>query len=210
MKTIGTLCIAVFTISVVNSMTMQAQKKFDAESGAEVEEARLRKELENLVKSLDNDQLNLLETILGKEDENDESTEFDMITAELKEMGMDEDDVEDLKHLAEMMHEFLDQIPSLAEKLELRKEYDLLDNVQLYLLGLPNKLGPLGYIALHNVLEELDDADDGEIVDIKVEPVVASTTTVAPETTVPTFRKKRSNPLEQVLRFRRDAMNHHE
>merc|ERR1739838_1283558 len=108
-----------------------------------------------------------------------------------------------------MGHEFPDQIPSLAEKLELRKEYDLLDNVQLYLLGLPNKLGPLGYIALHNVLEELDDADDGEIVDIKVEPVVASTTTVAPETTVPTYRKKRS-PLEQVLRFRRDAMNHHE
>merc|ERR1712055_677975 len=202
-------CIAVFTISVVNSMTMQAQKKFDAESGAEVEEARLRKELENLVKSLDNDQLNLLETILGKEDEDDESTEFDMITAELKEMGMDEDDVEDLKHLAEMMHEFLHQIPSLAQKLELKKDYDLLDNVQLYLLGLPNKLGPLGYIALHNVLEELDDAD-GEIVDIKVEPVAATTTTttVAPET--PTFRKKRSNPLEQVLRFRRNAMNHHD
>merc|ERR1712055_835650 len=202
-------CIAVFTISVVNSMTMQAQKKFDAESGAEVEEARLRKELENLVKSLDNDQLNLLETILGKEDEDDESTEFDMITAELKEMGMDEDDVEDLKHLAEMMHEFLHQIPSLAQKLELKKDYDLLDNVQLYLLGLPNKLGPLGYIALHNVLEELDDAD-GEIVDIKVEPVVATTTTttLAPET--PTFRKKRSNPLEQVLRFRRNAMNHHD
>merc|ERR1711909_134914 len=199
--------IAVFTISVVNSMTMQAQKKFDAESGAEVEEARLRKELENLVKSLDNDQLNLLETILGKEDEDDESTEFDMITAELREMGMDEDDVEDLKHLAEMMHEFLDQIPSLAEKLELRKEYDLLDNVQLYLLGLPNKLGPLGYIALHSVLEELEDAeDDGEIVDIKVEPAATTTTTPAPETTVPTYRKKRSSsPLEQVLRFRRNA-----
>merc|ERR1719442_335010 len=127
-------------ISVVTSMTMQGQKKSVVESGAEVEDARLRKELED-----------------------DESTEFDMITAELKEMGMDEDDVEDLKHLAEMMHEFLDQIPSLAEKLELRKDYDLLDNVQLYLLGLPNKLGPLGYIALHNVLEELDDAD-GEIV----------------------------------------------
>merc|ERR1712179_561490 len=57
---------------------------------------------------------------------------------------------------------------------------------------------------------QLDDADDGEIVDIKVEPVVTSTTTVAPETTVPTYRKKRSNPLEQVMRSRRDAMNHHE
>merc|ERR1711964_866544 len=94
--------------SLVNSMNIQAQKKFEGATtssgtGTEVEEAKLRKELENLVKSLDNDQLNLLETILGKEDEDDESTEFDMITAELKEMGMDEDDVEDLKHLAEMM-----------------------------------------------------------------------------------------------------------
>merc|ERR1711970_1315158 len=188
-----------------NGMTMQAQKKSDAESGAEVEEARLRKELENLVKSLDNDQLNLLETILGKEDENDESTEFDMITAELKEMGMDEEDIEDLKHLAEMMHEFLKLIPELAQKLELKQEYDLLDNVQLYLLGLPNKLGPLGYIALHSVLEELEEDADGKIVDIKVESAAASTTTPAPETTVPTFRKKRSSPLEQVLRFRRHA-----
>merc|ERR1739842_57733 len=107
---------------------------------------------------------------------------------ELKEMGMDEDDVEDLKHLAEMMHEFLHQIPSLAQKLELKKDYDLLDNVQLYLLGLPNKLGPLGYIALHSVLEELE--EDGKIVDIKVESAAPSTTTPAPETTVPTFRKK--------------------
>ena len=81
---------------------------------------------------------------------------------------------------------------------------------QLYLLGLPNKLGPLGYIALHQVLEELEDAEgDGEIVDIKVEPAAptttATTTTPTPETTVPTFRKKRSSPLEQVLRFRRHA-----
>merc|ERR1712179_861246 len=160
----------------------------------------------NLVKSLDNDQLNLLETILGKEDEDDESTEFDMITAELKEMGMDEEDIEDLKQLAEMIHEFLNHIPELAQKLELKQEYDLLDNVQLYLLGLPNKLGPLGYIALHSVLEELEDAeDDGEIVDIKVEPAATTTTTPALETTVPTYRKKRSSPLEQVLRFRRNA-----
>ena len=84
-----------------------------------------------MVKSLDNDQLNLLETILGKEDENDESTEFDMITAELKEMGMDEDDIKDLEQLAELMHEFLNHIPELAQKLELKQEYDLLDNVQV-------------------------------------------------------------------------------
>merc|ERR1719177_47028 len=203
--------VVAMSICMVSSMTMQDKKKSEGattETGTEVEEAKLRKELENLVKSLNNDQLNLLETILGKEDENDESTEFDMITAELKEMGMDEEDIEDLKHLAKMMHEFLKHIPKLAQKLEFKQEYDLLDNVQLYLLGLPNKLGPLGYIALHSVLEELEDAeDDGEIVNIKVEPATTTTTTTtpAPETTVPTFRKKRSSPLEQVLRFRRHA-----
>merc|ERR1719191_994296 len=67
--------------------------------------------------------------------------------------------------LAEMMHGFLSQIPALATKLELEKEYDLLDNVQLYLLGLPNKLGPLGYIALHHVLE--GEENHAEIVDVQ-------------------------------------------
>merc|ERR1712037_90578 len=101
-------------------------------------------------------------------------------------MGMDENDIEDLKQLSELMHEFLNQIPAVAKKLELTHEYDLLDNVQLYLLGLPNKLGPLGYVALQYVLEELDDSD-GEIVDIKVESV---STTPVPATEVPTFRRK--------------------
>ena len=30
---------------------------------------------------------------------------------------------------------------------------------QLYLLGLPNKLGPLGFLALHHVLTEEEEAD---------------------------------------------------
>merc|ERR1719158_1791362 len=162
-----------FLVSVVHSMST-AQKNPESVFAKEVEEAKLKRELENLVKSLDTDQLELLETILGKEDANDESKEFDLISAELKEMGMDEEDIEDLRMLAEMMN-----------------GYDLLDNVQLYLLGLPNKLGPLGYIALHNVMEELQDEVDGEIVDIKVEPVSTPTTTM-PEPTVPTYRKKRS------------------
>merc|ERR1719233_133057 len=120
---------------------------------------------------------------------------------------MDEEDIEDLQTLSELMHLFLKQIPALSTKLELTQEHDLLDNVQLYLLGLPNKLGPLGYIALHNVLEEMGEAD-GEIVDIKVEPAVTTTTTtttVLPETTTsaPNLRRKRSSPLEQVMRFRR-------
>merc|ERR1711881_614234 len=126
----------------------------------------------------------------------DETAEFDLITTWVKEMGMDEEDIDDLKQLSEMMHEFLKQIPALATKLELRKEVDLLDNIQLYLLGLPNKLGPLGYIALKQVLEEIDEAD-GEIVDIKVEPVLTSATSttmtpappVASDTAAPTFRR---------------------
>merc|ERR1712098_144974 len=193
-----------FIVSVVYSMST-VQKNPDSVFANEVEEAKLKRELENLVKSLDTDQLELLETILGKEDANDESKEFDMISAELKEMGMDEEDIEDLRMLAEMMHGFLSQIPALATKLELEKEYDLLDNVQLYLLGLPNKLGPLGYIALHNVMEELQDEVDGEIVDIKVEPVLTPTTTTPAAETAQTFRKKRATPLDQVLRFRRNA-----
>ena len=78
---------------------------------------------------------------------------------------------------------------------------------QLYLLGLPNKLGPLGYIALHHVLE--DDGEDGKSVDLVVEPVVATTSVpevkkVEAKESAPTFRKKRS-AMEQVLRFRRHA-----
>ena len=41
----------------------------------------------------------------------------------------------------------------------------------MYLLGLPNKLGPLGYIALHHVLDNADEPEgDGEIVDVVIEP----------------------------------------
>ena len=81
------------------------------------------------MKNLDDDQLELLESIMGRDV--DETAEFDLITTELKEMGMDEEDIDDLKQLSELMHEFLKQIPALATKLELRKEVDLLDNIQV-------------------------------------------------------------------------------
>merc|ERR1712098_179348 len=103
------------------------------------------------------------------------------------------------------MYEFLVQVPEIASKLNLEKDYDLLDNIQLYLLGLPNKIGPLGYIPLHNALED----DDEDIVDVVVQSVSSSTST--PTTTdyeaepVPSFRRKRS-PLDQVLnRLRRNS-----
>ena len=42
----------------------------------------------------------------------------------------------------------------------------------MYLLGLPNKLGPLGFIALHHVLDGADEEEEeeGEIVDVVIEP----------------------------------------
>ena len=39
---------------------------------------------------------------------------------------------------------------------------------QLYLLGLPNKLGPLGFIALHHILDG-ESEGNGEIVDVIVD-----------------------------------------
>merc|ERR1712126_601168 len=43
-------------------------------------------------------------------------------------------------------------------------EEQLEDHVKLYLLGLPNKLGPLGFLGLHSILQ-----DDEDIVDVKIE-----------------------------------------
>jgi len=129
----------------------------------DLEDAQMLKELEFLVKNLDDEQLKSLEAIMGKD--LDETTEFDMIMQELKEMGMSEDDIEDLQTISEMMYEFLVLVPDMEKKLELDDDYDLLDNIQLYLLGLPNKLGPLGYIALHHVLE--GEENHAEIVDVQ-------------------------------------------
>merc|ERR1712119_92570 len=168
----------------------------------ELEDAQLLKELEILVKNLDDDQLDKLEAIMGKDI--DEVTEFEMIMAELKEMGMEDEDIADLKQLAQLMHEFLSQVPDLASKLEL--ESDLLDNIQLYLLGLPNKLGPLGYIALHHVLE--DEGEDGQIVDVVIEPVAIAPgveKAIEVQDSAPSFRRKRSSPLQQVLRTGRQV-----
>ena len=74
----------------------------------------------------------------------------------------------------------------------------------MYLLGLPNKLGPLGYIALHHVLDSGDEEQGhGDIVDVVLEPesVVkiekmvkekASREDLAAEDIAPTFRRRRS------------------
>ena len=198
----------------------------------ELEHSQMLKELEVLIKNLDDEQLDKLETILA--DNADDATEFDEIMEELIEMGMDKGDIEDLKQLAALMEEFLIQIPGINKKLEMKSDDDLSDNIQvglgslvlwylelivflpftfqLYLLGLPNKLGPLGYIALHHVLDGADDEDEhGDIVDVVIEPSsiakieemeakIAGTpsSSAAPgealedEYQAPTFRRRRS------------------
>jgi len=182
----------------------------------ELQDTQILKEWEIIVKNLNDDQLDNIEDILAKDYER--SQEFEMIMEELKAMGMDEQDISDLKQLAELMHEFLVKVPNLRIKLEIASNNDLLDNIQLYLLGLPNKLGPLGYIALHHILDG-ESEGNGEIVDVIVNPdsivdnyiekpydapydpydaTYEPYNDVQLEDIAPTFRRKRSS-IEQVL-----------
>merc|ERR1712059_55989 len=102
-------------------------------------------------------QLDILESILAEELE---TTEFEKITKELLDIGMEEDNIVDFMTMAELMHQFLIQVEDIDSKLDLKQKHDLLDNIQLYLLGLPNKIGPLGFLALNHVLEEEEDDED--------------------------------------------------
>merc|ERR1712037_114896 len=108
------------------------------------------KELEELMGNLSSEQLEELQNIMGRD--HDEMTEFDLISGELAEMGVEEEDIVDLKLLGSMMNDFLIQVEDIEMRLEMKKPHDLMDHIQLYLLGLPNKLGPLGFLALHHVL----------------------------------------------------------
>ena len=98
----------------------------------ELQEAQILKEWEIIVKNLDDEQLDNIEEILAKNHER--NREFEMIMMELKAMGMDEQDISDLKQLAEVMHEFLIQVPNLKIKLEITNNNDLLDNIQVFQL----------------------------------------------------------------------------
>ena len=96
-----------------------------------LENAQMLKELEVLIKNLDDEQLDNLEEILKDEEEDTEDTEFGRVKQELLDMGMEEQDIEDLKVLAELMVGFLEKIPNIESKLEFKSEADLLDNVQV-------------------------------------------------------------------------------
>merc|ERR1719193_1944918 len=97
-----------------------------------------------MIDTLSAEELDQLEAILGKP--LDEQTE-------LQQLGMDPQDVQDMFDLSEMMKKFLLKIPDVDIKLQLAEDdYSLEDHCKLYLLGLPNKLGPLGFLALHSIL----------------------------------------------------------
>merc|ERR1719474_1967035 len=117
--------------------------------------------VEELIGRLSTDQLEELQAIMDRD--HDEMTEFDLISGELAEMGVEEEDIADLKLLGSMMHKFLVQVTDIETRLEMKKPHDLMDHVQLYLLGLPNKLGPLGFLALHHVLTEEEEADVAKV-----------------------------------------------
>ena len=109
------------------NLSMSAEEKEALIS--ELEHVQMMKELEVLIKNLDDEQLDKLESIIEKD--LDRTTEFDMIMDELKAMGMDEQDIEDLHQLAALMNEFLVKVPQLEDKLEMKSDHDLLDNVQV-------------------------------------------------------------------------------
>jgi len=132
----------------------------------EMIDADFQEQIEKMIDTLDADELDALEEILSKP--LDEETELKMIQAELEELGMDPQDIEDMFDLADMMKEFLNKIPDVEGKLELQEdEYTLEDHCKLYLLGLPNKLGPMGFLALHSILESAGEAVSVEIGDFE-------------------------------------------
>jgi len=157
-----------FVLLALASLAMVATaygEKYSDEKARLMDEymdADLQKEIEKMIDTLDADELDALEEILSKP--LDEETELKMIQAELEELGMDPQDIEDMFDLADMMKEFLKKIPDIEDKLDLEEdEYTLEDHCKLYLLGLPNKLGPMGFLALHSILESAGEAVSVEI-----------------------------------------------
>merc|ERR1719193_2085911 len=136
-----------------------------------------------MIDTLSAEELDQLEAILGKP--LDEQTELQMIQAELQQLGMDPQDVQDMFDLSEMMKKFLLKIPDVDTKLQLAE-----DDCKLYLLGLPNKLGPLGFLALHSILESAGEA----IVDVELGSFVADDQVQGPTEVTPLgdlFSRKR-------------------
>merc|ERR1719228_1400075 len=130
-----------------------------------------------MIDTLSAEELDQLEAILGKP--LDEKTELQMIQAELQQLGMDPQDVQDMFDLSEMMKKFLLKIPDVDTKLQLAEDdYSLEDHCKLYLL------------ALHSILESAGEA----IVDVELGSFVADDEVQGPTDVTPLgdlFSRKR-------------------
>merc|ERR1711887_237934 len=130
-----------------------------------------------MIDTLSAEELDQLEAILGKP--LDEKTELQMIQAELQQLGMDPQDVQDMFDLSEMMKKFLLKIPDVDTKLQLDEDdYSLEDHCKLYLL------------ALHSILESAGEA----IVDVELGSFVADDEVQGPTDVTPLgdlFSRKR-------------------
>merc|ERR1719330_153049 len=133
-----------------------------------------------MIDTLSAEELDQLEAILGKP--LDEKTELQMIQAELQQLGMDPQDVQDMFDLSEMMKKFLLKIPDVDTKLQLDEDdYSLEDHCKLY---------PLGLLALHSILESAGEA----IVDVELGSFVADDEVQGPTDVTPLgdlFSRKR-------------------
>merc|ERR1712168_491840 len=181
------VCLAFAKGGMAEKVEMTAEEK--AKLMNEMMEADIQKEIEEMIDTLSAEELDQLEAILGKP--LDEKTELQMIQAELQQLGMDPQDGQDMFDLSEMMKKFLLKIPDVDTKLQLASDdYSLEDHCKLYLLGLPNKLGPLGFLALHSILESAGEA----IVDVELGSFVADDQVQGPTDVTPLgdlFSRKR-------------------
>jgi len=75
------------------------------------------------------------------------------VSEEIKNFGIKDEQVEDLNKMADRMFQFLAK--AMARIGQSSSQVDIFYNSQLYLLGLPNSLGPLGYFALQGLEDNI-------------------------------------------------------
>jgi len=75
------------------------------------------------------------------------------VSEEIKNFGIKDEQVDDLNRMADRMFQFLAK--AMARIGQSSSQVDIFYNSQLYLLGLPNSLGPLGYFALQGLEDNI-------------------------------------------------------
>merc|ERR1711931_30242 len=163
----------------------------------DLQDDELVQDVEALIAGLDDATLVKLQKILS--DDLTIDSELQLIESELTEMGMEVEDIKDLLDLSALMADFLSKVPEVEELVKGDGDYTIEDNVKLYLLGLPNKLGPLGFLALHSVLE----SDASDIVDVKIGSFVPNTPVDTAEEKVETGEKKADDIVAEIIARRK-------